>query len=103
MKVKAIEKSQNIAKTKVDEMIESLLTFEMVIDNKLEKKSKSVVLKEDVEESDVHAHLTESIVLIAKSFSKVMRRLNRISRNNVTTNVKYNMYHNSKVGVEKRA
>lgn len=40
MKVKAIEKFQDIAKTKVDAMIESLLTFEIVIDNKLEKKSK---------------------------------------------------------------
>lgn len=42
MKVMAIEEARDVSIMKVDELIRSLLTFEMVINDKSEKKSKSV-------------------------------------------------------------
>lgn len=52
MKVTSIEESLYATIMKVDELIRSLVTFKMVIDDKLEKKSKSVAFKTDDEECD---------------------------------------------------
>lgn len=52
MKVKTIEKVQDASKMKVDMLIGTLLTFEMAINDKLEKKSKSVAFNIDGEECD---------------------------------------------------
>lgn len=47
IKVTTIEKAQNVSPTKVDEFIDSLLTFEMTINDKSEKRSKGVTFKVD--------------------------------------------------------
>lgn len=103
MKVTAIEEAQDVSIVKVDDLIGSLLTFEMPINDKFEeKKSKFVVFKVDTEdcddqvERDVDENLTKSIVMLAKGFSKFMGRLSRRSRNNVYTNIKDNQQQNSK-------
>lgn len=60
------------------------------------KRSISVAFKVDAEEysdhieSDANENLTKPISLIPKSFSKVMRIHDKISRRNVTSNVKDN-------------
>lgn len=80
----------------------SLLTFEMDINGKSEKITKSVSFKADIKnddeevEEDTNDNLFEYIKLLAKRFGKVMRILDRRSRNNFTTNVKYNLPPNSK-------
>lgn len=94
MKVTTIEEAQDIIKSKVDELIGSLLTFEMVIKVKYDKQSKSVAFKVDVAdgddqlEGDADETLIELIALIAKKFRKLMRILDRRSRNNVIISVK---------------
>lgn len=61
---------------------------------KTEKKSKGVAFKADVEDDkeqdikDIDDNMFKFISLLAKTFGKRMRRLNRRYRNNVMTNVK---------------
>ena len=43
MKVTAIEESQDLSTMKVNELIDSLQTFEMSLDDKPEKKMKNLV------------------------------------------------------------
>lgn len=80
----------------------------MAIGDKIENKSKSVAFKEDVQECDDHIeddvgeNLTEFTVLLTKSFSKFVRRLDKISRINVIKNVKDNQHWNFKVSNFKR-
>lgn len=68
---------------KVNELIGSLLKFELAIDEKSEEKSKGVAFKVDIEDCDdqvdceANENVTESIFMLAKSFSKVMRRLDK--------------------------
>lgn len=68
---------------KVNELIGSLLKFNMAIDDKSEEKSKGVAFKVDIEDyddqvnRDANENVTESIFMLAKSFSKVMRRLDK--------------------------
>lgn len=47
MKVTTIEETWDVSTIKVDELIESLLTFEMAINDKSEKINKSVEFKDD--------------------------------------------------------
>lgn len=67
---------------------------------KSKKKSKGVALKVHIEdyddqvECDANENLIESIVR-AKSFIKIMRRINKRFRNNVCINVKDNQHQNS--------
>ena len=44
MKVTTIEEAQNISSMKVDELIGSLQNFEITVNNKTDKKSKSIVV-----------------------------------------------------------
>lgn len=68
------------------------------------KKSKNVALKEDTKdcddqvECDAHENLIESIDMHDNSFSKVMRRLDKRSKNNVYTIVKDNQHKNPNGG-----
>lgn len=77
-------------------MIGCLLNFETTINDKYEKKIKSVVFKADVEEDDdqlegnADENLIKSITLLAKKFGKVMRRFDKRSRSDVPNNVKEN-------------
>lgn len=54
MKVTTIEEAQDVSKLMVNDLTESLLTFEMEINHKFEKISKSVAFKVDIEENDNH-------------------------------------------------
>lgn len=102
MKVKTIEKVQDASKMKVDMLIGTLLTFEMAINDKLEKKSKSVAFNIDGEKCDdqveggTDENLIESMSLLYKISRKAMRIIERKPRSNITTNVKDNQQQNSK-------
>jgi hypothetical protein len=89
MKVTAIEEAQDIANMKVDELVESLQTFEISINERGDKKNKSVAFisnDEDDEESQAAGEGEESIAdalaLIGKQFGRVLRRVDRRSRQN---------------------
>lgn len=62
----------------MDELICSLLTFEMSINDKYEKRNKGIAFKshiendEDRSEEDTNDYLSNSIALLAKKFRKVM-------------------------------
>lgn len=72
MKVIAIEEAQYISSIKVYELIDSLLSFEMTISDKIEKKRKGVPVKAGVEEEnkqeleDTDENISNSITLLEK-------------------------------------
>jgi len=79
MKVTAIEEAQDISSKKVEELIGSLKNFEIVINNREEKKGKSIafVSNADIEEAqgDVEneENLVEEIVLLERQFNKILK------------------------------
>lgn len=80
MKVTTIEKAQNIPKMKVDELLGSLMTFKLSLDNRPDKKQKGIALKNfskelqtDLEgKSDSEIH--ESLALLTKQFNQIVKR-----------------------------
>lgn len=94
MKVRNIQQTQNVSMMKVNKLIGFLLTFEITIGKKSMKKSKSLLFKtdiincEDQEDHEIDQNMIESIVFLAKNFSKVIRRHDTRSGYNVFNNVK---------------
>lgn len=89
MKVNAIEKAQDINKIRVDELVGSLQTFELGINDRSEKKSKSIALVSNTDEEcdlDTDEGLSNAIVLLGRQFNKVMKRVNLKSRGDVKNN-----------------
>uniref|UniRef100_A0A9I9EK25 Gag-pol polyprotein n=1 Tax=Cucumis melo TaxID=3656 RepID=A0A9I9EK25_CUCME len=76
MKVTVIEEAHNIRTLKLDELFGSLLTLEMGIFDRENKKGKGITFKSIYEEettvnqSDNKANMDESIALLTKQFSK---------------------------------
>src|ERR1044072_1752866 len=70
MKVTAIEKAQDIENMQVDELIGSLQTFELSINDKVDKKNKSIAFVsntnegDDESESDLAGEFTEALALL---------------------------------------
>jgi hypothetical protein len=88
MKVTAIEEAHGIGNIKVDELVGSLQTFEISINECGYKKKKSIacITNVDDEESQTAGENEESIAdalaLIGKQFGKVLRRVDRRSKQN---------------------
>src|ERR1044072_2015896 len=76
MKVTAIEEAQDINNMKVDELIGSLQTFEMAINDKTQ-------YEEDQNEKDTGESLLEAITCLGRKLNKALERLDKISRPNV--------------------
>ena len=72
MKVTAIEEARDITMLKLNELFRSLLTFEMTISDRENKKGKRITFKSTYEEettvnqSDNEANMNESIALLTK-------------------------------------
>ncbi|KAA0052278.1 Receptor-like protein 12 [Cucumis melo var. makuwa] len=85
MKVTAIKEAHDITKLKLDNFFESLLTFEMTISNRENKKGKGVAFKSVYEEestdnkSSSEANVNESIALLMKLFSKVVKKFRNLN------------------------
>ncbi|KAA0032992.1 gag-pol polyprotein [Cucumis melo var. makuwa] len=85
MKITAIEEAHDITKLKLDELFGSLLTFEMTISHKENKKGKGVAFKsiyEDettVNQSDKEENVKESIDLLIKQFSNVVEKFKNLN------------------------
>ncbi|KAK2436692.1 secreted RxLR effector protein [Trifolium repens] len=88
MKVTAIEEAQDIANMKVDELVGSLQTFELTLNERGDKKSKSVafISNDDEEESQTAVeedeNISDALALIGKQFGRVLRRVDRRARQN---------------------
>jgi len=95
MKVIAIEEAQNIPSKKIDELIGSLQNFEIVINNREEKKEKSIafVSNDDAKDSQGDENvesLSEAIVLFGKQFNKILKQTDWRSKSN-GQNIRYNI------------
>jgi len=82
MKVTTIGEAQYISSMKVEELIESLQNFEIMINSRAEKKEKNMALvsNEDIEEAqrniDNNENLAESVVLLGRLFNKIFKQAN---------------------------
>ncbi|MCI70786.1 gag-pol polyprotein, partial [Trifolium medium] len=65
---------------KVDELIGSLQTFDMALDDRTEKKHKNMAF---VYEESLNDDLSEAIALISKKFNKSLNKLQARWRTNV--------------------
>jgi hypothetical protein len=79
MKVTAIKESQDLSTMKVDELIGSLQTFEMSLDDRPEKKLKNLTFTYG--ESPTEDNLSEA--LISKKFNKSLNKIQARWRTNV--------------------
>ncbi|KAA0033929.1 gag-pol polyprotein [Cucumis melo var. makuwa] len=91
MKVTTIEKAHDITTSKLEELFGSLLTFEMAISDRENKKGKGIAFKSiyekgtTVNQSDNEANVDESIAPSTKQFSKVVRKFKNM--NTIGSNV----------------
>jgi hypothetical protein len=89
MKVTAIEEAQDISTLKLDELIGSLQTFELAIEDRSEKKSKGIALISNTEDEEVQndddteGSIEEAIAFLGKQFNKVLKRMDRRPKTNV--------------------
>ncbi|GAU48712.1 hypothetical protein TSUD_281050 [Trifolium subterraneum] len=88
MKVIAMEEAQDISTMKVDELIGSLQTYESSVNERIEKKNKSVAFVSNTEDEDLESDMestdsvSEAIVLLVRQFIKVLKRMDRRPRQN---------------------
>jgi len=79
MKVTAIEEAQDIANIRVEELIESLQNFEIMINSRKEKYM-NIVPSADMEESQENPNnndnLAGSVVLLGRLFNRILKQAN---------------------------
>ena len=86
MKVTAIEEAQDINTLKVEELVGSLMTFEMGISENVDKKNKSIALVSNSEEEckkGDEEKISEAIAMLGRQFNKLIKRIDPKSRSNV--------------------
>ena len=90
MKVTTIEEAQDINNMQVDELIGSLQTFELTLNDSSDKKNKSIAFVSNTEEVDEESEMdfagefTEALALLGRKFNKAFKKFDRRSRPNVT-------------------
>ncbi|XP_050878662.1 uncharacterized protein LOC127082468 [Lathyrus oleraceus] len=89
MKVTTIEEAQDICNMKVEDIIGPLQTFKLAINDRFEKKNKSITFisntenKEDQCDLETDEGISNAIVLLGRQFNKVLKIMDRMSRPNV--------------------
>src|ERR1044072_9023453 len=97
MKVTSIEEAQDIANMQVDELIGSLETFELSLNDKVDKKNKSIAFVSNIDEgdddseSDFAGEFTEALALLRRKFNRAFKKFDRRSRSNVTDKLSDNV------------
>ena len=90
MKVTAIEEAQDISILQVDELIGSLQTFEMTLNERSEKKNKSISfvssteIEDEESEADFVGEFLDALALLGRKFNKAFKRFDRKSKPNVS-------------------
>ncbi|KAK2364451.1 hypothetical protein QL285_089320 [Trifolium repens] len=88
MKVTAIEEAHDISTMKMDELVGSLQTFEIVLNDRGDKKNKSIAFvtntEDDVAESDDEEgdSIADAIAMLGRQFNKVLKRVDHRNRQN---------------------
>ncbi|KAK2385091.1 putative mitochondrial protein [Trifolium repens] len=88
MKVTAIEEAHDISTMKMDELVGSLQTFESVLDERGDKKNKSIAFVSNTEEEDDQIEdgeedsIADAIAMLGRQFNKVLKRVDRRNRQN---------------------
>jgi len=78
MKVTSIEEAQDISNMQVDELIGSLQNFELVVDNRTEKKGKGIAFAKNTTNEEAHGdivddeNLSENLVLLGRQFNMIL-------------------------------
>src|ERR1043165_9220007 len=86
MKVTTIEEARDISSLKVEELIGSLMTFEMGISETVDKKNKSISLVSNTEEGckvDDVEKISEALAMLGRQFNRLIRKVDPKSRSNV--------------------
>lgn len=91
MKVTAIEKAQDLNNIKVDERICSLQTFEVALNDRSEKKNKSINFMPNIEEDEDQGgeSFSEDIALVGRKFNNSLKKLDKRWKINVSDKVSY--------------
>ncbi|KAK2442880.1 putative mitochondrial protein [Trifolium repens] len=88
MKVTAIEEAHDISTMKMDELVGSLQTIESVLDERGDKKNKSIAFVSNTEEEDDQIEdgeedsIADAIAMLGRQFNKVLKRVDRRNRQN---------------------
>lgn len=103
MKVITIEEAKDLSNIKVDELIDSLQTFEMAINDRSEKKNKSIDFVSNTGEDEDQGEeiLLDDIVHVERKFNKALRRLDRKWRRNFQDKVSYISPHDKSIDEDK--
>src|ERR1044072_1927759 len=97
MKVTAIEEAQDIGNMQVDDLIGSLQTFELSLNDKADKKNKSIAFMSNIDEgddeseSDYAGEFTEALALLSRKFNRAFKKFDRRTRPNVTDKLSDNV------------
>ncbi|KAK2421364.1 gag-protease polyprotein [Trifolium repens] len=88
MKVTAIEEAHDISTMKMDELVGSLQTFEIVLDERGDKKNKSIAFVSNTDEGNDQTEdeeedsIADAIAMLGKQFNNVLKRVDRKNRQN---------------------
>src|ERR1044072_9072205 len=86
----AIEEAQDISQLQVDELIGSLQAFEMTLNDKSEKKTKSIAfltnaeMEDEEPEADLVGEFSDALALLGRKFNKAFKKFDRKSKPNVS-------------------
>lgn len=77
MKVTSIEEAQDLSSIKFDEIIIFLQAFEMAINDRSEKKKKSIAFASNTEEDEDQGeeNLSDVLALVGRKFYEALKRL----------------------------
>ncbi|KAK2387055.1 gag-protease polyprotein [Trifolium repens] len=88
MKVTAIEEAHDISTMKMDELVGSLQTFEIVLNERGDKKNKSIAFVSntddgnDQSEDEEEDSIADAIAMLGRQFNKVLKKVDRRNRQN---------------------
>jgi hypothetical protein len=97
-----LEEAQNISSTKVKELIGSFQTFELAINERSEKKNKSIVFNSNTDDDEIQCDMetnegiSNAIVDLGRKFNKVLKMMDRKPGPNVE-NMSFDISNNSDV------
>ncbi|KAK2380438.1 gag-protease polyprotein [Trifolium repens] len=88
IKVTAIEEAHDITTMKMDELVGSLQTFEIVLNERGDKKNKSIAFVTNTDDGNVQSEdeeeesIADAIAILGRQFNKVLKRVDRRNRQN---------------------
>jgi len=100
MKVTCIEEAQDMKNMKVEELIGSLQTFEMDINDRTEKKHKSIVFLSNINNEQAQSDLEtnegifDAMIFLGRQFNNILKKMDRKRGPNVK-NISFDVNKNN--------